>query len=240
MMKSKEAWGCVGSVIGALIAFIGTLIIAGKLNLPEVTLFQEPNLEATVSASPILYRDNFGNPESGWRVYSESYGSANYENGEYVLKALSSDGVGGIYADQIFTNIRIQVVARNTGQADDVKFGLGCNTQSYTEFENKYLAGISSDGYYAIIKTENGISTFLTDPKSNTWLKSSEITLNAPTYKITFECAFEKLTLYVDGKRIASVNDSNFTQGMVGAFILPYLQSSPEVRFDSIVITSAQ
>lgn len=239
-MKSKEAWGCFGSVIGALIALIGTLVIAGNLTLPEISLFDAPNIEATVAASTVLYRDSFGNSESGWAAFSETYRSASYENGEYVLRALSSDFIGGGYNKQVFTNVRIQVVARNTGRADDVRFGVGCNIQEYADFDNNYTAGISSDGYYAITKVENGILTSLTDPKNNGWLKSSEIALKAPKYNITFECAFEKLTLYVDGKLIASVNDSNFTQGFVGVFLRPYIQQNSEIRFDSIVITSAE
>jgi hypothetical protein len=55
------------------------------------------------------------------------------------------------------------------------------------------------------------------------------------------DCGNGKLTLYVDGKQIASVSDNTYGNGRVGLFIWSGEKvSSADVTFDDFLITSLE
>jgi hypothetical protein len=54
---------------------------------------------------------------------------------------------------------------------------------------------------------------FLTN--NDQWGKSDQISANASSYRLGADCGNGTLTLYVDGKQIASVSDTTYTSGGV-------------------------
>ena len=182
-----------------------------------------------------LFKDDFSDSGSGWSTGDSENSSADYENGEFVIKVKTDKLSAWSNPDQnSLSNIHIEVTARSVGKAQDAAFGIICN---YQDNQNFYRLGIGSDGYYAIEKKVDGESTIFTNDE-NKWVSSDEIAQNADAYKLGADCGRGKLTLYVDGKQIASVSDSTYTKGDVGLFGLTFDNAGAEIRFDNFLATA--
>ena len=112
-------------------------------------------------------------------------------------------------------------------------FGFVCG---YQDNNNFYYVGAANDGAYAIARKINGETKILSDAK-NEWAISKDIPKNMSSYRLGADCTPSGVTLYVDGKKIASASDSSFTSGLTGVFVLTFDIASAEVRFDDFAIT---
>ena len=73
------------------------------------------------------------------------------------------------------------------------------------------------------------------------WAASNLITKNASSYRVGAACGNGKITLYVDGKQVASVSDSSYTSGYVGLFAWSGENvDAADVTFDDYVIRSLE
>ena len=67
------------------------------------------------------------------------------------------------------------------------------------------------------------------------------IAKEADSYRISGDCGNGKLTLYVDGKQIASISDNTYGSGHVGLFIWSGEKvSSADVTFDDYLLRSPE
>ena len=202
--------------------------------LPPPTATQPPPTPAVVT----LFEDDFSSAANGWDETSTANSSWSLAGGEYVLGV----SIANYYiwgnpdgANLTLSNVHIEVTARNTGTAVEPGFGILCG---YQNGDNLYYMGMSPDGYYIIVKTVNGDDIVLSDETS--WLQSSAIPLNAASYRIGADCGNGALTLTVNGNRVATVNDSSFSQGTIGLFARTFDQTPAEIRFDDLVVTSLE
>ncbi len=186
------------------------------------------------SSDGTLFRDDFSSSSSGWDTGSDDTGSIQYVAGEYAIIISEADWFYWGNADKNFKDIRIEVTARDLGEATDPTFGIMCH---YRDTDNYYYLGIGSDGYYAIVRYADGNGTVLTGD-SDEWILSEDIPLNAGTYQLAAECAHGRLALYVDSKLIAAVNDSTFTEGDIGLFAETFEQPNTEIHFDDLSVTA--
>ena len=130
----------------------------------------------------------------------------------------------------------MQVTARNTQSVPDASFGVVCN---YQDDGNFYFMGIGSDGRYAIFKMMNGQPAYLSSPKVE-WLASDKIPVNAESYQIGATCASGSLTLSVNGKEIATIHDSTFSQGDVGLAAMNDQKSPSLISFDDFTLEAVK
>ncbi len=187
---------------------------------------------------PSLFKDDFSSSSSGWSTFTVDEGSGNaaveYADGEYVMKAFTSDWFVWGNAEENFGNIHIEVTAKNTGGATGTTFGIICNYQDETNF---YYVGIDTQGFYAIFQTNpSPPDQILTN--NGEWGESANISKDASSYRIGADCGNGAITLYVDGTQIASASDSDFSQGDVGLFAWTAEESNGEIRFDDFVVTA--
>jgi hypothetical protein len=92
---------------------------------------------------------------------------------------------------------------------------------------------VSTDGYYAIVKTAGGEDTVLSDADS--WIQSDDIPVNAATYRLGVDCGNGTLTLQVNGTTVATVSDATLSSGTVGLFAQTFAEPNAEIRFDDFV-----
>lgn len=191
----------------------------------------------TAPTSKALFQDDFSSSKTGWSVNANDNGSAEYLNGEYVFKVKRAKWLKWSTSpdDKDYNNVHLEVSAKDTSATKDAlpSFGFICN---YKDNENFFYAGMAVDGVYAIARKINGETKLLTDTK-NEWINSKDITKNASSYRLGADCTPKGVTLYVDGKKIASVSDSSFTSGLAGMFILTFDVANAEVRFDDFAVT---
>ncbi len=188
---------------------------------------------ATPGGPKVLLKDDFSSSSSGWGTGSDTESSVEYDGGEYVIK-VETDSllVWGTQDEETLGNVHLAVNVRNTG-ANDPTFGVICG---YQDDQNFYYMGFGVDAYYAIAKYVNDELTIITSD-SNEWMLSDDIKENADSYKLEADCGNGRLTLYVDGKQIASVEDAGYQAGKVGLFARSFDKTGVEVHFDDFVAT---
>jgi hypothetical protein len=184
-------------------------------------------------AADVLFEDDFALEGGGWETTTTGDYSLAISNGEYVVTAAAPEFYLSSVAGRSFSDVHIETTIRNTGEATDNSFGLICN---YQDADNHYFLGLGSDGFYAIVRAENGTTRRLTS-EDDLWIQSDNIPVNAASYQVGADCAGGRLALYVNGTMIAEVNDSTFTGGDVGVFVATFEQGNAEVHFDNFVVT---
>lgn len=198
-------------------------------------------LAADPTATPgpaTLYKDDFSNSESGWGVGTDETGSLQYEAGQYRFNMTQSKYMTwGNLADETFTDVRVVTEVENKSNTTEPTFGVICN---YQDENNFYYAGFGSDGFYAIVLSQNGNDTILTDLSEGNWLQSDDIAVEADRYEVAVECARGEIKLVVDGKTIATVQDDTFTTGQIGLFVLTWDEPTADVRFDNLRVLEAE
>lgn len=191
----------------------------------------------TAPTSKALFQDDFSSSKTGWEVSSNENGSAEYLNGEFVFKVKQAQWLKWATSpdEKDYNNVHLEVSVKDTSATKDAlpSFGFICN---YKDNENFFYTGMAVDGFYAIARKINGETEILTDTE-NAWVNSKDITKNASSYRLGADCTPTGVTLYVDGKKIASVSDSSFASGLAGMFILTFDVANAEVRFDDFTVT---
>ncbi|MGQ0602010.1 MAG: hypothetical protein ACT4QE_09985 [Anaerolineales bacterium] len=199
---------------------------------------QTLNSEPTPSLPPgVLLVDDFSDPSSGWATGADTDGSLDYERGQYAFRVQTgSYFTWGNLSRREFDNVRIEVEVDNQSASTEPTFGVICH---YQDSANFYYAGFGSDGYYAIVRSEDGADTFLSAERAE-WAPSDAITTNADAYTLAVECANGTITLQVDGAVIASAEDATFASGQIGLFVLTFDQPEAHVRFDNLQISEVK
>jgi hypothetical protein len=179
-----------------------------------------------------LFKDDFSDSGSGWDEDTNDNGSTGYEDDEYVIKITEADEwfKWGNANEKNLSDIHIDVTARNVGAAEDSTFGVMCH---YVDKNNYYYAGIGVDGFHIIAKYVDGKDETLTKG-------TDEVPQNKTSYKIGMDCGNGKLALYVNGKKIDSVEDDTFTTGEVALFAWSSKDDDVEVHFDDFVVTALE
>jgi hypothetical protein len=187
----------------------------------------------SLPASTTLYKDNFSNSGSGWCVDSSNSSSLDYSGGEYVFKVSKDNWFVWCPYAQNFSDIHVEVTAKNVGKTSDTAFGVICDDQKASEQANEdfYYLGITADGHYTITLNKAGKDVVLAEDKS------SAIATNAVSYTVGADCGGGNLALYVNGTKIASASDNTYTNGDVGLFAWAGNKSPAEVHYDDIVVT---
>jgi serine/threonine-protein kinase len=217
--------------LGAAAAMlVGCVICAVLFSGPIMAAFN------ATPTSDALFTDDFSNDNGKWETVTLEEGdgvSLAFDNGEYVTRIEKTKWFMFGLLDQEYGDSTFTVTVRNTG-ADDATFGLICH---YQDDRNYYYAGIGSDGYYAIIRTEDNTDYYLTDATNNQWIFSDALPANAQAYTITLECANGEIKLSANGVQVASVQDEKFKEGQPGVFLLTFDKEPGEVRFDNFQVT---
>jgi len=185
----------------------------------------------------VLLKDDFSKPDSGWSTFSTENASAQYVNGEYAIKIFRETWFSwGNAGERNLTDGHVEVTAKNFSKSDDAVFGILC---AYQDKDHYYYMGIDWTGSYTIARLNGSGSdaeVFLTN--NNRWARSDDIPEKAASYRLGADCGNGTLTLYVNGKQIASAKDSTFAKGDVGVFLSTQKTKNVEVRFDDFVVTA--
>jgi hypothetical protein len=182
----------------------------------------------------VLFKDDFSNSNSGWGEAEDDTAKREYRDGEYVFEIFETGWfIWNNPGEDGLANTHTTVTVSNVGDAEDPTFGVICN---YVDDNAFYYMGIGPDGYYAIVKVDGEDDVFLTSDE-NLWVQSDDLTINAGSYKLEALCGEDgTLTLMVDGKEIASVQDDTYTEGDIGLFALSFEQTPVEVHFDDLQV----
>ena len=205
------------------------------------TTTNEPLPTATlpvINTGEILLEDDFSN-DGNWGTLTDTDSSVEYQDNTLHMQVFRENFV--IWStpnDEDYRNVRMEVTVNTNDTDPTTAFGFIC-AQQPKDWSFYYLAA-TPGGEYAIIKATDGESdVFLTG--DGAWADSELITRNASSYRVSGECGNGRLTLFVDGKQIASVTDSTYGTGRVGLFTWSGDKApSANVNFDDFLLTSSE
>ena len=211
------------------------------LHVVPPTTTDEPLPTATspvIPAGETLLEDDFSG-DSNWGTLTDADSSVEYQNNTLHMQVFRENFV--IWStpnDEDYRSVHLEVTVHTNDTDPTTAFGFIC-AQQPKDWSFYYLAA-TPGGEYAIIKATDGESdTFLTG--DGKWADSDLITHNASSYRVSGECGNGRLTLYVDGKQIASVTDSTYGTGRVGVFTWSGDKApSANVNFDDFLLSSLQ
>lgn len=205
---------------------------------PVVIVTPAPSLTQTATPRPargdILFSDNFNDPNSGLLAKS-SPDPARYQlgylNGEYFIRESNAplivpiSRLPGEYADA-----SLAVDARVVGDTVQRFVVLACRTTGDTGYR---LAVRPNTGSYFLARREPNRQVLLASGES------TAIERGNSTNRIELSCAGGTLTITINGRQVAQVQDNTFLSGTlsIGASSEIGIRSVTEVRFDNLVVT---
>ena len=183
-----------------------------------------------------LLDENFDGFSRTWGTGTDEQSSVEYTDGG--LRFIVNETLFYVWSnpnEEDYSNVHIEVTAKNKSSDPNTAFGIMCN-QGVPD-SNMYYFAITANGEYAIAKGAVGVDdVFLTN--DDLWGESDLIAKNADSYRIGADCGDGTLTLYVDGQKIDSVQDSSYSSGMVALFAWSHeVEDGTDVTFDDFVVT---
>ncbi len=182
------------------------------------------------TASPILFQDDFSSTSSGWdrSTYDDGSQTDYVDSGYHIL-------VNGEYAS-VWANpginvadVSVEVDGVKRGGVDDNEFGVICRYQDESNF---YAGSISSDGFYAIVKIQDGEFGYV----GTEGMQPSDLILQGDQMnRVRLDCVGSTLTLYVNGIQLISGSDSSFGSGDVGLYAGTFATPGIDIFFDNFV-----
>ncbi len=177
-----------------------------------------------------LYHEDFSNPHSGWPQVTSPTSSMRYQAGAYRMMVQPSMSDLQAVSGQSYGDVQIEVDA--TRQAGPVynRFGLICRFVDMNDF---YFFAVSSDGYYAIGKMKNGITSLL---GQEMMAYNASITQEGEPKHLRFDCIGNSLKGYVNGQILAITKDGDFFDGDAGLMGGSFNEGGVEISFDNFVV----
>ncbi len=191
------------------------------------TLFSAGLLAAETS----VLREDFSDVKSGWDHFhatsDKHKGFSVYnETGGYQMTPVDDNSYGVALAPQQASGADVRVAGEiflYTG----IGVGSGGVVCRYVDAQNFYAFMVSGKHGYGIVKMIDGKITGLTAGSFNGSMP------NIAEVKIEGRCQGDKLSLYLDGKSVASANDADLPQGKSGLVVLGEKMAGTSAVFDS-------
>jgi hypothetical protein len=180
----------------------------------------------------IYLQDDFSSTDSGWEIGDYEGGSVGYKDDAYFVTSTSIDTMMWGVANRSFDNVVIEVDATqiSAGPESNNAYGVVCRDQGDVTGTGYYLR-ISGDGFYQIVKAMGEEYEALVD-----WTETSAIQKGNATNHIMAVCNGSSLELFVNGERLAGVEDSTYTSGDIGFTATTYEETMTEVHFDNVIV----
>ena len=216
-----------------IIVFIGSTTPAPPLNPITVTITQKVTVTPTKT---VLFSDDLSQWRSGWTSESDTdKGKTFYSGGSLHIRDLNPP-TGARYhtLNKNFNDFILDVDTKLVDGTIENWQGVDIRNQ---DSDNYYSFIISADGYYDILKWENGNRIDLIGSKvpSSSYINTG---LGA-TNHIHIEANKNTLSLSVNGQHLKTVTDNSFREGTVDLKVTSMPSNSfSEVVFNNLIITT--
>jgi hypothetical protein len=211
-----------------------------------------PRPSAAPSPSPtsndqwtVVYEDDFSDSDSGWYVEHnvDDMGSITYADDTYRMLVTEPDmslwAIHRSFRLSRLRDVRVEVDATQVDGYVDDTFGIICRYQE----DGFYALEVGNDGWYSIGRVDGEEFTLLAAPDFEEDgaddVRDASMVLqdDEDTLRLRADCIGDTLTLYVNGEKIAEVQDDTYTTGGIGLTAYNYDAPRTEILFDNIVIS---
>jgi hypothetical protein len=182
----------------------------------------------------LLFKDDFSKTDSGWDQYTGADGTANYDQGQYLIRIDQPNiylwGVPGLN----LTNTAVEADAAFAAGPVNNEYGLICRFTKKGDQSSFYFFVISSDGYYVSGKIVKNQRTNL-DPVD---FQTSRAISQGPAAvnHLAATCQGSTLTFAVNGQPLSKFSDSELTRGDVGLLAGTFNDPGVAIHFDNVVV----
>lgn len=177
----------------------------------------------------VLFQDDFSDLTSGWDHVSTDGGAMDYDNGVYRFLINTPHFNFWSTPVKTYTDTRIEVDVAKLEGPDANRAGIVCRLTG----EQFYFFVISSDGYYAVGRT-NGLESILLG--QDQMMLSANINTGMALNHLRADCKGNQLTFYVNGFPISTVTDATLTSGEVGLLAGTFDEGGVDVIFDQFIV----
>lgn len=209
-----------------------------ETSAPDVNVIPEPTqTEESVNNSDVLFDEDFSGGRTQWGTGTDADASVEYVDETLNFQIFTKNYIVWTSPnDNDYESVHMEVTVINNGTDSTTAFGFICN-QQYPIDESHYYFAVTPFGQYAIAKAALAqTDVFLTN--NDTWGHSDLIAKDADSYRIGADCGNGKLTLYVDGQEVASVEDTTYTSGHIALFAWSGEEATKtNVSFDDFKMT---
>jgi hypothetical protein len=198
------------------------MTLACQLSSLTTELFETPS-------GAVLFQDDFSDDSSGWKNQSdEQFGTVDYFDGYYRIEVQGDHNMIWSGPGLTLTDVRIEAdMIKVIGTPDDL-FGLVCRAE---DKENYYFFVISSDGYYGIGKTIDGVQSLI----NADGMKPSELISQGKSINhLRSDCIEDRLELFINGQLVAQVVDGDLSRGDIGLLAGNLAAQENVVLFDNL------
>jgi hypothetical protein len=179
--------------------------------------------------SDVILFDDFSDRASGWAEQNSPDFKTAYADEAFRIEIYAPELLVWSLANQDLSDVIIEVDTTLDRGVRNSSWGVFCRFQ---DTENTYGFEITGEGWYVIYEIRDGQFANLLD-----WSFSKAIdTGNGATNHIQASCINDQLDLSVNGKHLASIEDSSHVRGDIGLVSSTYLASGSRVSFDNLVL----
>lgn len=178
---------------------------------------------------PVFF-DDFSNTNSGWPRSSMDYKVTDYQDGFYHIWVKDPNMDVWALPSLFYEDVIIEVDTYWGAGPFDNDFGVICR---YQDADNFYFGAISSDGYAAIFHMQGGSYSVLGTDAMEPY---TSIVQGDALNHIRLDCIGDSLTLFVNGWRLITANDSSLTSGNVGLVAGTFDEGGVDIYFDNFTV----
>ncbi len=182
-----------------------------------------PLPQMTPNSLKLAYEDNFSNLDSGWLVSSKEGVSYSYVGGEYNI-SVSDTGLLHSCSNQVAgvqTNFVVEVDTRVLSSVDTGKYGVLFRRNDNGDFYGFRIVG----NQYTVEKYFRGEWSYFKRSTVSSYIKTDGSKNN-----LKVACLGTTIEIYVNGQRLATLNDDSLTSGRIS---LAASEANTSVNFDN-------
>ncbi len=193
-------------------------------------LLELSGVNSVKSENTPFFMDDFSDHQNGWKLTIQDEGIVQYD-GDAIRMLIKNPGTELWSTPGIsIKDSSINVDAEKISGPDNNLFGLLCR---YKDSDNFYGFLVSSDGYYAIVKSIGGERKILS---SDSFEPSGFIQKGASNNHIRADCVDKTLTLYVNWEKVDEVADIDLSSGGVGIIAGTFNEPGTDIKFDNFIV----
>lgn len=191
----------------------------------------ETSMPTTTSIPEAIFEDDFSNTSVWYTVQEDDYGFEYADNGYHISNDILNGAIWSV-REMEFADVRLDVdVTRKAGPADGY-FGVVCRFSG--DGTDYYALVIGDDGFYGILKMEDGELEFLESGTDNAGIIQRG---QGETNRVSGVCSGDLLTVYANDQQLLEVWDDTFSSGDIGLVAGNKLTGAGvDVLFDNFAI----
>lgn len=177
----------------------------------------------------VIFQDDFSDTAyADWESIDDQEYSIGYLDSEYQIRVIKDNLLVRARPNEYFEDIVISVDVRSNDSIGNADYGIICR---YQDSNNYYALEITEDGYYGILKVEEGEFHVLVD-----WRRSSHIPRDEAVKTLTVACVGSRLSIAVNGEFLVEARDSTFLGGDVGLIVGTFDKGGAKIIFDNFTV----